>query len=285
MSPTAKARRTRDILIRTALALAAIAVVIGVVNSHFIVENRANYLDQRQGRQVAFIANCAIIKASIDAGRAAIQGTGLLEGDKIVHRGDEDVFVPGPLTKQLGPNFPSYPERLAAGKAAADSYESAIIGAVKRETRENGTPISPVGKDGHLDCDVYARQVKVKPGGAALRSVPPGESGSHLGPNPIYVPKWLMGAWRGVFILWAVALMGAMLTFIRADDQPLSRRLFMAGGMVWSAQFVLVNIERFERQVYWEGLPMDTVALLIVGVAMGVWVRGRRSANGSAPQQ
>lgn len=139
----------------TAAALALIAVVVTVVVSVTTLQNRSDLIDAKAGRRIGVAASCAVSSSVIKAGREILTASVLLPGDKLV----KGKFVPGPLTKQLGPSFPSYESRLANALRAADLYERRIVGDVIEQVKQADPDVQPPVRDGHLDCDLYAKAV------------------------------------------------------------------------------------------------------------------------------
>jgi hypothetical protein len=90
------------------------------------------------------------------------------------------------------------------------------------------------------------------------------------------IPNWLEWVWRGVLLLVAVALLGMCWTFVRAPDQPTSRKLFMAAVMVMLGRWIVVNVERADGPIFLEGVPVDTIWMGLMLWGMRAWVRERQ---------
>lgn len=115
-------------LVVAAVLIAAFTLVYVLTST----DNKVNGTDSRlqaqiEGRQIAVRATCEIQRSIIDAGISSIKSGVLLPGDQV---DDNDDFIPGQLTKQLGKAFPSYPERVIAADKAAAAYEDRIATAV-----------------------------------------------------------------------------------------------------------------------------------------------------------
>lgn len=133
-------------LVVAALLIAAFTLVYVITGTDSKVEGTDNKLEaQIEGRQIAVRATCEIQRSIIDAGISSIKSGVLLPGDQI---DDNDDFIPGQLTKQLGEAFPSYPERVVAADKAAAAYEDRIATAVIKAAGGS----SRVLTDNRLDC-------------------------------------------------------------------------------------------------------------------------------------
>lgn len=153
MTPV-ETRRQRDRLVIGLGAISLLCLLVTIVVGYTTVHNRAQLLDQAAGRRVVVVQSCAIQKSIIDAGRQILESSVLLPGDRLVH----GKFIPGPVTRSLGPNYPSYAERVRRTHILAAQYEAGIVGAVVREVHEAGIAQVPI-RGGHLDCHVFSREV------------------------------------------------------------------------------------------------------------------------------
>lgn len=159
-TPKPDQRRRTDRYGRAAFVLSAIAILLSVVFSATALVNRHDYLTLKEGRRVGVAATCPLIVAVIDAGGNVIQGGergGLLPGDALV-RGR---FVPGPLTRLLGPTFPGYAQRKANAAAAAAKYKREIAAKLSASLREAGVKSPPL-RDGTVSCQKFAVVVKAR---------------------------------------------------------------------------------------------------------------------------
>jgi hypothetical protein len=149
-------RRRHDALLFTALAASAIAMGLSLAWTYTTLHNRATILHVQDGRRVGVIATCGINRAIILAGRQSIESGTLLPGDRLVN----GHFVAGPLTRQLGPSYPSYPTRVMLSQMAADRYEKRIVDAIVDTLRQEGVTRAPVTR-GHIDCREFLKASKV----------------------------------------------------------------------------------------------------------------------------
>jgi hypothetical protein len=135
----------------TAGSVALVAIVISVVVAGTVLHTRSDTLNIQDGRRLGVISTCGINKAFIQAGRTALQRGVLLPGDKLIG----GKFVPGALTKQLGPDYPAYAQRVARARDGADAYEQKVVSAILQTVKDAGgkAPVAR-GKDGklHISC-------------------------------------------------------------------------------------------------------------------------------------
>lgn len=150
-----QSRRERDRLIIGMGALSLLAVFVTIVVSYTTLHNRAQLINQATGRRIVVTQTCAVEKAIIDAGLHVLESSVLLPGDRVVN----GRFFPGPVSRSLGPNYPSYAERLRIARASGNGYESGIVKAVIREVHEAGIAQVPI-RNGHLDCRIFARELE-----------------------------------------------------------------------------------------------------------------------------
>jgi hypothetical protein len=107
---------------------------------------------QIETRHYLVQSTCLIQKAIIDAGTDALTRGVLLPGDRVVH----GKFLPGPVSKRLGPAYPSYHERLVRSHLAAEAYENKIATAVEKAAGDkHRAPLT----HHKLDCAKLARNV------------------------------------------------------------------------------------------------------------------------------
>ena len=140
--------------------LFVVVVVVAIVSSvlvggsvYYVTTRNYNSINKTEqaleaqlaGRRFAVAANCEVQRAIIDAGIVALKSGVLLSGDSVTKDGE---FVPGPLTKRLGPSYPSYPERVARARRAANAYEDRIARAVIKASGDRPPPLT----GGKLDC-------------------------------------------------------------------------------------------------------------------------------------
>lgn len=123
-------------------AAAVVSVLFAISVLLFAVSTTKKKVDHQA--QVV-LATCAVNKAIIDAGLNTIRQGVLLRGDKL----SKGRFVPGPLTKALGPAFPSYPDRVKRADMIAREYEDGIARVVIKATGHKGLLLS---KNNKLDC-------------------------------------------------------------------------------------------------------------------------------------
>jgi hypothetical protein len=84
------------------------------------------------------------------------------------------------------------------------------------------------------------------------------------------LPNVIEAVWRAMFFIGAACALGWIWVFLcHWRDMPRSRSLLMAGLSVVIARTVFVNIERWHQALYLEGLPIDTVWLLLA--LGGLW--------------
>lgn len=88
------------------------------------------------------------------------------------------------------------------------------------------------------------------------------------------VPEWLALAWRAALIIIAVLDLGAMYVFFRQPWVPAQRKILMSALAVVTLRFLDVNaLEHWHHVVLLEGLPVDTVWLILAGLGLRSWVR------------
>jgi hypothetical protein len=153
MSPERLLQPTRSAHIKLALLLMVVALSLGAAGIALVTALNAQQTRadrQADGRRFAVRATCLIQKAIIDAGIDALSSGVLLPGDRLV----DGVFVPGQLTKRLGPTYPTYTQRIDRAKQAAQAYEDRIAKAV--EDAADGRA-RPALTHHHLDCSKLAR--------------------------------------------------------------------------------------------------------------------------------
>lgn len=96
-----------------------------------------------------------------------------------------------------------------------------------------------------------------------------------LDPNGLHelnLPGAVEAIWHSLYFIFATGALGILLLFVFRRGQIWSRRIFMAGFSVLVFRTILVNIERWGGTLYWEGLPFDTLALVLLYLGFRVWV-------------
>lgn len=91
--------------------------------------------------------------------------------------------------------------------------------------------------------------------------------------HELAVPDLAAQIWRGAYFTAAAWVLGQMLEFIRWPTGPVSRRWLMAALGLVVAKTVFVNVLRWEDAIYWEGLPVNTAALVLAWVGLHRWKR------------
>jgi hypothetical protein len=110
------------VVMTVAITLAGLALVVA------LGKQQNDLTQQASTRRYLVLSTCLIQKAIIDAGTDALTRGVLLPGDRVVH----GKFIPGPVTKRLGPAYPTYHERLVRSHLAAQAYEDKIATAVEK---------------------------------------------------------------------------------------------------------------------------------------------------------
>lgn len=92
------------------------------------------------------------------------------------------------------------------------------------------------------------------------------------GLHELPLPDEVAMLWRGLWLLAAFCAVGGALVFIQ-HAVPRSRPLLMIVVVIYCLRGIVVQLERFERVVYWEGLPVDTVIISLVLAGLFMWAR------------
>lgn len=148
------------------LGMVVIFLVIAALAVIFALTNRVTLAEQAEGRRQAVGGVCAALKATMQGGEESIKASVLLPDDRLEEGPDglagtqDDVFVPGKLSRQLGSSYPSFPERVEAAEKAAVAYRRSLATSARREAKRLGIELVALGKDGSLDCDRFARAAK-----------------------------------------------------------------------------------------------------------------------------
>lgn len=88
------------------------------------------------------------------------------------------------------------------------------------------------------------------------------------GVHPLDLPDAVVAVWRGLLFIGSCIVLGCYWPFLRRPNSSPARRWFAAGVIVVLLRTVIVNIERWHQVLYLEGLPVDTIWLTLVGVAL-----------------
>lgn len=91
--------------------------------------------------------------------------------------------------------------------------------------------------------------------------------------HPLDVGETFAAVWRALYFAGAVWVLGQMRVFVTWPGLPRSRRMFMLSLSLLIARTVFVNVERWGGPIYWEGLPVDTAALVLAYLALRSWTR------------
>lgn len=91
------------------------------------------------------------------------------------------------------------------------------------------------------------------------------------------LPHGLDAIWRGAYFILAAVTLGAMWVFLTTHaSMPSSRKLLMGGLALVVLRTVVVNIERWGGALHWEGLPVDSLVLVLAAAGLRQWIREQR---------
>jgi hypothetical protein len=92
------------------------------------------------------------------------------------------------------------------------------------------------------------------------------------GHEMVNLPEVVETLWRLVVIATSATLIGKIAFGLMVKDSfirrlPVERRLAWAGVLVWMLQTLIIQIQRFNIGITWEGIFLDSIALAIFWVA------------------
>lgn len=91
--------------------------------------------------------------------------------------------------------------------------------------------------------------------------------------HELNIPYVLAAIWRGLFFVSAAWAFPQMLQFVRWPGLPLSRRWLMAALALIIGRTIWVNYLRWGEPLYYECLPIDTLALALAWKGVCDWKR------------
>jgi hypothetical protein len=98
------------------------------------------------------------------------------------------------------------------------------------------------------------------------------------GVHKLLLPLWIEAAWRGVYFVAAICTLAWMRVFLSTTvAMPRSRKMLMAALAVVTVRTMVVQLERWNQPLYLEGLPVDTVWIVLAMVGLARWTRESRT--------
>lgn len=103
--------------------------------------------------------------------------------------------------------------------------------------------------------------------------------GVYAGTPIEWMPPWVANVWRFFLFVATCLIIGQFIMMMkhrygRFRFQSRSMSFFWSAIFVFLLRTVVVQIERFGGQAVYEGLPMDTVAVVLLGVGIRYYKQG-----------
>lgn len=93
------------------------------------------------------------------------------------------------------------------------------------------------------------------------------------GGHEIPLPRLVEEIWHIALILVSATLVGKILFGLLINDSfiqklPMERRIAWAGVLVWMIQTLIIQIQRVNVGITWEGVFLDSIAVTIFWIAL-----------------